>query len=142
MHSLFTDGGARGNPGPAAAAAVLLNEQEEIVARDGKYVGADTNNFAEYTGLVLGLNLALANGVTELKCHLDSELIVMQMNGAYRVKEKRLKEMWDNANALVSKFADIKFVHVRREKNKIADKMVNEILDATAAGKPVEFSVV
>lgn len=127
---LFTDGGARGNPGPAACAAVLMNPEGEIIEKVGKFLGNTTNNMAEYEGLLLGLELADKHGVQNLKLHMDSELIVMQMNGAYRVKEPRLKEKWELAKLQKAKFPQLKIVHVRREKNKEADALVNEVLDS------------
>jgi ribonuclease HI len=127
---LFTDGGARGNPGPAACAAVLTTDLGEIIATESKYLGTTTNNMAEYEGLLLGFELAKQHNVQNLKVHMDSELIVMQMNGAYRVKEPRLKEKWELAKQLKLHFPQLKIVHVRREKNKHADQLVNETLDA------------
>lgn len=130
MHLLFTDGGSRGNPGPAASAAVLQDAEGNVIAQEGKYLGEATNNIAEYEGLLLGFALAKKHGIEELKLHMDSELVVMQMNGAYRVKEARLKEKWEEAKKQRDSFKDIKIIHVRREKNKLADALVNEILDA------------
>lgn len=129
---VFTDGGSRGNPGPAACAAVITNLEEEILFSEGKFLGETTNNMAEYEGLLLAFDLLEKNSLSNktIKLHMDSELIVMQMNGAYRVKEPRLKEKWEQAKALKSKFANLKIVHVRREKNKHADALVNEVLDS------------
>lgn len=127
---LFTDGGARGNPGPSACAAVLTTPTGDVVAQDSVYLGETTNNMAEYEGLLLGFELAKRNGVQDLKIHMDSELIVMQMNGAYRVKEARLKEKWEQAKVLKEDFPKLKIVHVRREQNKLADQLVNECLDS------------
>lgn len=127
---LFTDGGSRGNPGPAACAAVLMTPEGEILDREGKYLGETTNNMAEYEGLLLGFALLKKHTVQNVKLHMDSELIVMQMNGAYRVKEPRLKEKWEQAKLLKAEIAQLKIVHVRREKNKEADALVNEVLDA------------
>ncbi len=131
--SLFTDGGARGNPGPAASGFVIFNEQQQLVQLDSVYLGEATNNLAEYEGLLMGLKAAKNNYIKKLKCYLDSELIVMQVNGAYRVKQPQLKEKWEQVKALTEFFEEIKFIHVRREKNKFADKLVNIALDAQAA---------
>lgn len=130
---LFTDGGSRGNPGPAACGYVLFNSEFVLQQLDSLCLGEVTNNMAEYEGLLLGLKAAKKAGVKSLKCYMDSELIVMQINGAYRVKQSALKEKWDQAKALMEAFDDIKFVHVRREKNKFADKLVNIALDAQAS---------
>ena len=127
---LFTDGGARGNPGPSACAAVLMTSEGEVIEQQGKYLGEVTNNMAEYEGLLLGFELAVKHNVQNLKLHMDSELIVMQMNGAYRVKEPRLKEKWELAKVAKAKIPQIKIVHVRREKNALADALVNEVLDS------------
>jgi ribonuclease HI len=130
---LYSDGGARSNPGPAACAAFLYDANGELVKAGGEYLGSNTNNYAEYRGLIFGLKMAKEQDIGNLKCHLDSELVVMQVNGAYRVKEPTLKELWQQVESLKAQFAEIKFVHVRREANKEADRMVNEILDAAAA---------
>jgi len=127
---LFTDGGSRGNPGPAASAAVLMTPEGEILDQEGKFLGVATNNIAEYEGLLLGFALIKKHNCQNVKLHMDSELIVMQMNGAYRVKEPRLKEKWEQAKLLKAEIAHLKIVHVRREKNKQADALVNEVLDA------------
>lgn len=129
-HILYTDGGSRGNPGPAAAAFVIFDESEKLVSLDSVYLGEQTNNMAEYEGLLLGLKAAKKQGIKDLKCYMDSELIIMQVNGAYRVKQKALKEKWDEVVALKESFESTKFIHVRREYNKFADKLVNVVLDA------------
>ncbi len=129
MFYLFTDGGARGNPGPAACGAFLFNDGKFLVDFAGKYVGETTNNIAEYEALLLGLGLAKKNNVTEITCHLDSELIVMQLNGAYQVKNQGLKPYHQKVLKEKESFKEIKFVHVLRARNKYADKMVNTVLD-------------
>jgi ribonuclease HI len=132
MHSLYTDGGARGNPGPAATGYFIFSPEGELVDFGGDYLGEDTNNGAEYKGIIAGLKLAAKHGIKLLKCNMDSELIVMQLNGAYRVKHPNLKPLFEEVKALRDKFEELKFVHIRRELNSHADKMVNSILDAIA----------
>lgn len=126
--SLYTDGGARGNPGPAAAAFVAKNGNEIILKRS-EYLGRTTNNQAEYRALVLGLEELLRMNVKKISCFLDSELVVKQLNGQYRVKDKDLRLPYEKILKLAGEFKEIKFSHIRREKNKEADKLVNEELD-------------
>jgi ribonuclease HI len=130
-----TDGGARGNPGPAAAGAVIRKDGE-IVATVAQYLGAQTNNWAEYEALILALEEAhgtlgeeLAKASVEIR--MDSQLIVRQMEGRYKVKEPSLKEKHARVTDLISAYAPhARFVHVPREENGDADKLVNQVLDA------------
>ena len=130
---LYTDGGSRGNPGPAAAGAVLkkplATSHWETIGQWGKYLGIATNNHAEYQALILGLQKAREHGVTELACRLDSELLVKQMKREYRVKHKDLAPLFMQAWNLAGQFTHISFTHVPREENKEADRVVNEKLD-------------
>jgi ribonuclease HI len=125
---LFTDGGARGNPGPAGCAGILYNEKK-IIDFSGKYIETATNNIAEYKGLIIGLKLAIKNKIDELVCFLDSELIVKQVNGEYKIKSPELKILKKKIDELKEEFISITFEHVVREKNYLADKLVNIILD-------------
>ena len=127
-HSVYTDGGARGNPGPAASGFVIY-KGGEIIAREGKYLGVATNNQAEYNAILLGLEKAQNLKITELDCFLDSELVVKQLKLEYKVKNKDLAAIFLKAWNLSKKFKRVKFHHIPREKNKEADKLVNEILD-------------
>lgn len=129
MHKLYTDGGSRGNPGKAAYGFILLNEDNSALLVDAGYLGEETNNVAEYYGLINGLKSAKKNHIKSLQVFMDSELIVMQINGAYQVKQPRLKELFKEVKDLKESFDEIIFAHVRREKNKIADKLVNIVLD-------------
>ncbi|MCF7831178.1 ribonuclease HI family protein [Candidatus Gracilibacteria bacterium] len=129
---IFCDGGSRSNPGPASGGAVLLDANKKEIARDGIFCGVQTNNFAEYAGLIIGLELAMKNNVSDLEVFLDSNLIVEQMNGNYKVKNTNIRPQFEKAKAIAENFNSIKFQHVPRAKNKIADSIVNEVLDANA----------
>ena len=129
MFRLFTDGGARGNPGPAAI-GIFLFQDSELVDFSGSFIGLQTNNFAEYKALVEGLNLAIKNNVEEIDCYLDSELVVKQLLGEYKVKNKIIKVFYDKVIELKKSFKSINFHHIPREKNKNADRMLNLILDS------------
>ncbi|HEY6106529.1 MAG TPA: ribonuclease HI family protein [Anaeromyxobacteraceae bacterium] len=126
---LFTDGAARGNPGPAGAGAVILNPQGHIVAKVGKFLGENTNNYAEYMGLILGLRRAKAMGIKELEVFADSELLVRQLNGEYQVKAENLKPLFEEARQLLSAFPEVRVRHIRREENEAADEMSNRAID-------------
>lgn len=124
---LHTDGGARGNPGPAGIGVVLeVGDQKKLFK---KYIGESTNNQAEYQALVLGLEEAIKLGVAEVDCYLDSELVVKQLNREYKVKNEGLAPLFIKIHNLSQKFKKIKFIHVFRESNKEADKLVNEAID-------------
>ncbi len=126
---LHTDGGARGNPGPAGIGAVLSAGHKTIDTYQ-EYIGEVTNNKAEYKALIAGLKMALRHEVTHLSCFLDSELVVKQVQGEYRVKDKDLKILHSAVTSLITKFVTITFNHIPREKNKQADKLVNQAIDA------------
>ena len=126
---LFTDGGARGNPGPAAFAYVLEAPDGETVAAHGEAFGVATNNVAEYRALVAGLEKAQELGVRELEVVSDSELMVKQMTGEYRVKNEALRELSLEAGRLARQIGSVSYRAVRREHNELADRLVNEALD-------------
>lgn len=137
MVRMYADGGSRGNPGPAAGAAVLfaLNADGTEGVRVGdaaKYIGIDTNNQAEYTGIIIGLQKALDLGYDAVDVRLDSELAVKQLNGQYKVKHPEIAKRFLEVHNLRSQFRSVKFSHVFREQNVAADALVNEILDAKA----------
>jgi ribonuclease HI len=127
---LSTDGGARGNPGPAAYAYVLEAEDGTVLEAHGQAIGTATNNVAEYRGLVEGLRRAGDLGVSQLEVVSDSELIVKQMRGEYRVKNAALQELNREAERLASRIPRVTYTAVRREHNELADRLVNEALDA------------
>ena len=128
--TLFTDGGARGNPGPAAYGYVLEAEDGTVLAAHGERIGVATNNVAEYRALVAGLERALELAVPELEVVSDSELLVKQMTGAYRVKNEALQELNARAARLARQLPAVRYTAVRREHNELADRLVNEALDA------------
>jgi ribonuclease HI len=127
---LFTDGGARGNPGPAAYAYVLEAGDGTVLAAHGETIGVATNNVAEYSALVEGLRKAVELHLNELEVVSDSELLVNQMRGSWRVKNEALRELWREAMRLAMTFDKITYNAVRREHNELADRLVNEALDA------------
>ena len=132
---LFTDGGARGNPGPAAAAYVLETVAGEPLAASGEAIGIATNNVAEYRALIAGLERAREFGVTELEVVSDSELMIKQMRGEYRVKNDALRELSSRAARLGRSIGSVRYTSVRREHNTRADQLVNDALDAGPAGE-------
>ena len=124
------DGGARGNPGPAAYGYVLEAEDGTVLDARGETIGVATNNVAEYRALIAGLEKAVELGIDELEVVSDSELLVKQMQGEYRVKNEALRELNDEANSLERKLGRVRYKAVRREHNELADKLVNEALDS------------
>jgi probable phosphoglycerate mutase len=127
---LSTDGGARGNPGPAAFGYVLEAEDGTVLDARGEAIGVATNNEAEYRGLVAGLEKAIELGVDELEVVSDSELVVRQMRGEYKVKKETLRSLNQEASDLARRLENVSFTSVRREHNELADSLVNEALDA------------
>jgi len=133
---LSTDGGSRGNPGPAAYAYVLEADDGTVLAAHGETIGVATNNIAEYRALVEGLRKAVELSVAEVDVVSDSELLVKQMRGEYRVKNETLRELVGEATALGRRLDRVGYRFVRREHNELADRLVNEALDAASAAGP------
>lgn len=127
---LFTDGGSRGNPGPSASGFVLLNMEDKVLVERGVYLGVTTNNQAEYQALKLGLEEALSYGAHTVHIFMDSMLVVNQMKGVFKVKNRDLWPIHDAIKALTDRFERVSFQHVPREFNKLADIEVNKALDA------------
>ena len=127
---LSTDGGARGNPGPAAFGYVLEADDGTVLAAHGERIGVATNNVAEYRALIAGLEKAVDLALDEVEVLSDSELLVKQMRGEYRVKNEALRELSLEAAQLARKLVRVEYRHVRRERNELADRLVNEALDA------------
>ncbi len=125
----YTDGGARGNPGPAAAGIIIKDAAGKKLAGYGEYLGHQTNNYAEYAALISALKKAKELGATEVECVLDSELVTKQMNRQYKVKEPTLQKLFISAYNLAGAFQKVTFRHILREGNKEADWWVNKTLD-------------
>lgn len=128
------DGGSRGNPGPAAYGVVIRDGKGEVVARLKKYIGQNTNNVAEYFGLIAALDYAQSHGIRALRILSDSELLVKQMRGAYKVKSKDLRPLHERARKMAQSFESFRIDHVYREQNREADALVNQALDETSRG--------
>ncbi|RKG53062.1 reverse transcriptase-like protein [Corallococcus sp. AB011P] len=126
---VYSDGAARGNPGPAGAGAVLMNAEGAVVARLGKFLGHQTNNYAEYMGLLIGLQHAKSLGAREVEVFADSELLIRQLGGKYQVKSPTLKPLFQEAQKLLATFGKVRLAHVPRAKNAEADEMSNRAID-------------
>lgn len=126
---LFTDGGSRGNPGPSAIAYLICKMDDTVVEKSGSYIGVTTNNQAEYQALKAGLQAAHDLGVKQLIVNMDSELVIKQLNGLYKIKNQDLMPHYEHAKRLAGKFQEIIFQHVPRKLNAAADAEVNRILD-------------
>ncbi len=127
--TLYTDGASRGNPGQAGAGAVLLDKNGRELATKAEYLGRCTNNAAEYMALISGLRLALENGCTELNIFLDSELIVRQLTGRYKVRNAVLKHLFNQVQHLLQRLTAFSITHVPRAKNSRADELANRGID-------------
>ncbi len=134
---LYTDGGSRGNPGPAATGIVLKNETGTIVEAYGEYLEHQTNNFAEYSAIISGLKKAKELGATEVDCFADSKLVIEQLSGNWKVKEPTIQKLFVQAYNAAQKFKKVTYKYIPREKNKEADTEVNKILDAVCGKKKV-----
>ena len=126
---IYTDGGARGNPGPAATGVVIKNVEGKVVFKEARCIGETTNNQAEYQAAVFALEKAVEIGGTEIDFYSDSELIVKQLKGEYKVKNPELSKQFLKIWNLQNKFKSVKYNHVYRENNKLADSLVNQALD-------------
>jgi ribonuclease H / adenosylcobalamin/alpha-ribazole phosphatase len=128
--TLHADGGARGNPGPAAIGVVLRDSSGADMAEIARVIGESTNNVAEYTAVIEGLKLALERGVTDIVVNLDSKLVVHQLRGEWKIKNEALRGLAVEARRLLNRFKSAKLEHVPRADNADADKLVNQALDA------------
>lgn len=128
--TIFSDGGSRGNPGPSAAGYIILNERQEVIAEGGEYLGITTNHQAEYHGVRLGLEKAIELNYTRVDFKIDSILVVNQMKGLYKIKNRELWPIHERIRMLMTKFDKVTFTHVNRQFNQLADGMVNKTLDA------------
>ena len=132
---IYSDGGSRGNPGPSAAGYVILNNRQEVVEEGGEYLGITTNNIAEYQGVLLGLEKALELGYKKVDFKVDSMLVVNQMKGFYKIKNRELWPVHERIRMLMEQFERVTFTHVNRQFNQLADGMVNKTLDTHAREK-------
>lgn len=132
--TIFTDGGSRGNPGPSASGYVIVDSRQEVIDQGGEYLGITTNNQAEYHGVRLGLERAIELGYSQADFKIDSMLVVNQMNGLYKIKNRELWPINERIRELMTKFDKVTFTHVRREFNQLADGMVNRTLDSRTNG--------
>ena len=134
----YSDGGARGNPGPAAVGVVLCDERGKVVQESSKSIGHRTNNQAEYEALLLALQLARQRKARRLRCHADSELLVYQLQGSYRIKDARLKALSEKVKSLAAEFESVTYRQIPREHPMIAraDKLLNQTLDRARTKSP------
>ncbi|WP_069649350.1 ribonuclease HI family protein [Caloranaerobacter ferrireducens] len=126
---IHTDGGSRGNPGFAGIGVIIYDELNNTVLELSQYIGVQTNNVAEYKALVRALELAYEMGIKDIELYMDSELVVKQIKGEYKVKNERMKPFYEIASSLISQFDNFSIYHVRREKNKRADELANIAMD-------------
>lgn len=126
---MYTDGGARGNPGIAGIGILIEDEDGNIIKEISQYIGEQTNNVAEYKALNRGLEVALDLGIKKITCYLDSELVVKQIKGEYKVKNERMIPIYNMTMPLIKKFDSFEIIHIKRKLNKKADKLVNEAID-------------
>ena len=129
---LYSDGGSRGNPGPAGCGGVLYAEDMSVLKNFHRFLGTQTNNYAEYQGMIIGMETALELGVNDLTIRMDSKLAIEQMSGRWKVKHPQIRELWQSAKALEEKFGKVAYQHVRRELNTKADEMANLAMDKGA----------
>ncbi len=126
---IFTDGGSRGNPGPAGLGAIIYDENHKVLAEISEFLGVTTNNQAEYRAILAAIKKAVSLGAKEVEFYLDSELAVKQLNREYKVKNKDLAPLFLAIYNLTLSFKKISFTHVPRERNKEADRLENEAMD-------------
>jgi len=126
---LMVDGAARGNPGEAGCGAVICDADGRIVKELSRYLGRTTNNVAEYEGLLMGLEALLQMGKRRVRVQSDSELLVRQLSGQYRVRDEKLQPLFARANALLRQFKVYRILHIARESNKLADRLANQGID-------------
>lgn len=129
---LHADGGARGNPGPAGIGVVLRDEDGNVIGEIARGIGRATNNVAEYTALIEGLELALEKGITDVGVYMDSKLVVSQMSGEWKIKNDQLRRLAVKAQSLLRRFERKTLKHVPRERNAAADRLANQGMDAAA----------
>ncbi len=130
---LYTDGGSRGNPGPSASGYIIIDKDKAVLSNGGEYLGITDNNQAEYQAVRLGLEVALGLGIKKLEVRIDSMLVVNQMNGVYRIKNRDLWPIHEKIKDILGNFDYVRFTHVPRDQNQLADAEVNKVLDQHAS---------
>ncbi len=133
---IFTDGGARGNPGPAGIGIAIFDEQGQLVKKIARYLGERTNNEAEYEAVLVALDQAAKLGAAEVVVNVDSELVARQLNNIYRVKNKRMQALVVKVRNTETKFKKVTYKHIPREKNELADQLVNRAIDEKSGRLP------
>lgn len=126
---IYTDGASRGNPGPSSIGVYVLDTDNQLVAEESEFIGEQTNNYAEYMAVIRALEMAIASGSKDVHLKVDSQLLVRQMSGQYKVKAKGIKPLFMKVKELAEHFNQIKYEHIKREFNKQADRLANEALD-------------
>ena len=135
--TIYTDGGARGNPGPAGIGVQVLDEKNEVLGELPEYIGEATNNVAEYTALIKGMERLLELKIREVKVFSDSQLVIKQLNGEYHVKDRKLRELFKKVKELEAYFSNISYYHIPRERNSRADSLANMALDIKGRYPPI-----
>ncbi len=128
--TIHTDGAARGNPGPAGAGAYIQDQDGKVVSEEFRYLGETTNNVAEYQALLLGMECARELGASRIEMRADSELVVRQLTGEYRVRNPALQKLHARVQQLAREFESVRYTHVRREQNREADRLANRAIDS------------
>ncbi len=126
---VYTDGAARGNPGPAGAGALITDEDGTVLGTAQRYLGEATNNVAEYQALILGLERAAELGAVSIEVLADSQLVVFQMSGDYKVRSEHLLELHERARTLATRFRSVRYIHIPRDENRDADRLANQAID-------------
>lgn len=134
---IYSDGGSRGNPGPAGIGVVILDAKKKKLKEIYKYIGEATNNVAEYSALIAGLEEAARIGSDEVTLYMDSELIAKQLNGEYKVKSEDMKPLFEKALEILKAFKSFEVIHIERSKNKEADKLVNKAINLSSLFKNI-----
>lgn len=132
---IYSDGAARGNPGKAGIGGLILGDENQKLLTVSEYIGETTNNVAEYKALILCLESSASLGAVDIVIHLDSQLIVRQLQGLYRVKDQKLKPLYEKTKSLLRSYKKVDIFHIERSENKEADKLANQAIDSFEAGK-------
>ena len=130
LFKIWTDGGSRGNPGPSGIGCVILSPESKVLLEISEYIGVQTNNYAEYTAMIIALERAINLNIKNIEVFLDSKLVVEQMNGNWKVKNEDLQVLYNHAKELVKSFQVVTFNHVPRSLNKHSDSLANKAMDS------------